>query len=79
MVQSRCVVPGVELQATLVGLRHGQAHPWVGSGVHFYQEMVLHLYFHVLALGKLIAAVCCSDTFCHLLPELHRTMVCDDV
>ena len=63
MVQGHGVAPGVELQVTLVGLRHGQARPWVGSGVHYSQETVLHLNFHVLELGKPVGAVCCGDTF----------------
>ena len=29
--------------ATLVGLQDGQACPWVGFGVHYSQETVLHL------------------------------------
>ena len=77
--QGHGVAPVVYLQATLVGLRHGQARPWVGSGVHYSQETVLHLNFHVLELGKLVGAVCCGDTFFHLLLELHRTLVCNDV
>lgn len=34
VVQGHGVAPGMELQVTLVGLRHGQALPWVGSDVH---------------------------------------------
>ena len=66
------------IQATLVGLRHGQSCPWVGSGVHYYQETVAYLNFCVLELGELVAVVCCGDIFYHLLLELHRTLVCDD-
>ena len=79
MVQGHGVAPGVKLQATLVGLRHGQAGPWVASGVYYSQETVLYLNFHVLELGKLVGAVRFSDTLCLLLFELHRTLVCDDV
>ena len=40
-----------------MGLKHGQSHPWVGSGVHYHKETVPYLNFHVLELGKLVAAV----------------------
>ena len=76
VVQGHGVAPEVKLKATLLGLQHGQSHPWLGSGVQCHQETVPHLNFHVLELGKLVAAVCYSDTFCHLLLELHRTLVC---
>ena len=52
------------------------SHPWLGSGVQCHQETVPHLNFHVLELGKLVPAVCYSDTFFHLLHELHRALVC---
>ena len=76
VVQGHGVAPEAKLKATLLGLQHGQSHPWLGSGVHHHQETVPHLNFHVLELGKLVAAVCHSHTFCHLLLELHRTLVC---
>ena len=76
VVQGHGVAPEVKLKATLLGLQHGQSHPWLGFGVHCHQETVPHLNFHVLELGKLVAAVCHSHTFCHLLLELHRTLVC---
>ena len=69
----------VQGHGALVRLQDGQACPWVGFGVHYSQETVLHLNFHDLELGILVGAVWCSDTFCHLLLELHRTLVWDDL
>ena len=54
-----------------MGLWHGQARPWVGSGAHYSQETVLHLNVHVLELGKLVAAVCCGDTYRAVVTSFH--------
>ena len=63
---------------TLVGLA-AQSGPWASCGVAYRQETALHFNFYILRLGKLADAACCSDSFCHHLLELHRTLVCGDV
>ena len=47
--------------------------------VLYHQETVPHLNFHVPELGEVVAYVCCGSTLSHVLLELHRTLVSDEV